>query len=74
MDLAKVSSVLPQLASQYKHLVSDTSNSLSFKPRDLHCCNISVGIALNVRFATNGMCAKNNIQIYVAQTSNNRAI
>jgi len=25
------------------------------------CCNLSVGVALNVWFTTNGMCAKNNI-------------
>ena len=30
-------------------------------------CNLSVGIALNVRFTTNRMCAKNNTHIYVAQ-------
>ena len=37
-------------------------------------CNLSVGVALNVRFTTNGMCVKNNTQIYVARTSNNRVI
>jgi len=25
-----------------------------------HCCNLSVGVALNVRFTTNRMCMKNN--------------
>jgi len=30
--------------------------------------------ALNSRFTTNGMCAKNNTLIYVARTSNNRVI
>jgi len=25
-----------------------------------YCCNLSAGVALNVRFTTNGMCAKNN--------------
>jgi len=25
-----------------------------------YCCNLSVGVALNVWFTTNGMCAKNN--------------
>jgi len=34
-----------------------------------YCCNLSVGVALNVWFTTNGMCAKNNIHIYVARTS-----
>jgi len=29
------------------------------------CFNLSVGIALNVRFITNGMCAKDNIHIYM---------
>jgi len=28
-----------------------------------HCCILSVGIALNVRFTMNGMCAKNNTHI-----------
>jgi len=27
------------------------------------CCNFSVGVALNVQFTTNGMCAKNNTHI-----------
>jgi len=36
--------------------------------------NLSVGVALNVRFTTNGMCTKNNTHIYVARTSNNRVI
>jgi len=39
-----------------------------------YCCNLSVGVAFNVRFTTNGMCAKNNTHIYVARTSNNRVI
>jgi len=38
------------------------------------CCNLSVGVALNVWFTANGMCAKNNTHIYVARTSNNRVI
>jgi len=38
------------------------------------CCNLSVGIALNVWFSTNGMCTKNNTHIYVARTSNKRVI
>ena len=25
-----------------------------------YCCNLSAGVALNGRFTTNGMCAKNN--------------
>jgi len=38
------------------------------------CCNLSVDVTLNVRFTTNGMCAKNNthILVYALQTSNNR--
>jgi len=36
------------------------------------CCNLSVGVVLNVRFITNGMCGKNNTN--VARTSNNRVI
>jgi len=39
-----------------------------------YCCNLLVGVALKVRFITNGMCAKSNTQIYVARTSNNRVI
>ena len=34
------------------------------------CCNLSAGVALIVRFATNGMCVKNNTIIYVARASN----
>jgi len=37
--------------------------------KDEYCCNLSVGVALNVRFTTNGMCAKNNTHTYVARTS-----
>ena len=46
--------------------------AMCFRYRDC-CCNLLglVGVALNVRFTTNGMCAKNNIHIYVAWTSNN---
>jgi len=32
------------------------------------CCNISVGIVLNVQFTMNGMCTKNNTHIYVAHS------
>ena len=39
-----------------------------------YCCNLSVGVALNVRFITNGMCAMNNTHTYVARTSSNRVI
>ena len=35
------------------------------------CCNLSVRVALNVQFTTNGMCAKNNTHLHVARTSNN---
>jgi len=33
------------------------------------CCNHSAGVALNARFTTNGMCSKNNSDIYVAPTN-----
>ena len=36
------------------------------------CCNYSVSVVLNVRFATNGMYVKNNTHIYVSQTIRNR--
>ena len=36
--------------------------------------NLSAGVALNVQFTTNGMCAKYNTHIYVARTSNDRVI
>ena len=42
--------------------------------RTVSCGNVSVGVALNVRFTTNGMCAKNNTHVYEARTSNNRVI
>jgi len=35
---------------------------------------LPVGVALNVRFTTNGMCVKNNTHIFVARTTNNRVI
>jgi len=38
------------------------------------CCNLFIGIALNVRFTMNGMCTKNNTHIYVVRPSNNRVI
>jgi len=34
------------------------------------CCSLLVGVVLNARFTTNGMCAKNNTYIDVAWTSN----
>jgi len=41
----------------------------------MYCCNLSIGIVLNVWFTMNGMCAKNNTHIYVARTrSSNRVI
>ena len=36
------------------------------------CCNLSVGVVLNVRLTTNGMYVRNNTHIYVAQRSINR--
>ena len=38
------------------------------------CCNLSIGVLLNARFTTNGMCARNNTPIYVVQTSNIKVI
>ena len=38
------------------------------------CFKLSVGVALNMLFTTNGMCTSNNIHIYVARTTNNRVI
>jgi len=38
------------------------------------CCNLSVDVALNVRFTMKRMCAKNKTHIHVAQKSNNRVI
>ena len=35
------------------------------------CCNLSVGVGLDVRFTRNRMYAKNNTHIHVARTSNN---
>jgi len=40
----------------------------------VQCCNLLVGIVLNVRFTTNAMCAKNTTHIYVVRTSNIRVI
>jgi len=31
----------------------------------LYCCYLSAGVALNARFTTNGMCAKNNSKQYI---------
>jgi len=36
------------------------------------CFNLSVGVTLNVQFATNGMCVKNKTPTYAAQTSKHR--
>jgi len=41
---------------------------------DMQCCNLSVSFALNVRFTTIGMCAKNNTPIHMARISNSRVI
>ena len=38
----------------------------------VRCCNLSGGVALIVRFTTNGMCVKNNTIIYVARASNSK--
>ena len=42
----------------------------------VYCCNLLVDVALNVRFTTAGMCAKNNTHLleYAARTSNSRVI
>ena len=39
-----------------------------------YCCNLSLGVALNVQFATIGMCVKNNTHKCVVRTSDNRVI
>jgi len=56
----------------YIHLISLKLIQIGSKVTG--CCNLSIGIALNVRFTTNGMCVENNTHIYVARTSNNRVI
>ena len=40
----------------------------------LHFRNLSAGVALNVRFTTNGMYAKNNTHVCVALTGHHRVI
>ena len=40
----------------------------------MRCCNLSGSVALIVCFTMNGMCVKNNTQIYVELTSNDRLI
>ena len=46
--------------------------SKSLAQLSCRCCNHSVSVVLNVRFATNGMYVKNNNHIHVSQTSRNR--
>jgi len=36
------------------------------------CCNLSVGVALIVRFTTNWTCVKNNTIIYIARANNSK--
>jgi len=71
------------LLAQYFHSLVTLSSVMSVVARHrkfslicfiLYCCNLSVGVALNVRFTTNRMCVKNNTHIYVARTSNNKVI
>ena len=52
---------------------SDRNKKQKFVVKKRGCCR-GLSVALNVRFTANGMCAKNNTQIYVAGTSNNRVI
>ena len=40
----------------------------------IHCCKLTVGVALNMRYTTNGICAKNNTKNYGAWRSNHRVI
>jgi len=37
-----------------------------------YCYNLSAGVAMNVQFTMDGMCANNSTSVYVAQISNNR--
>jgi len=60
---------IPRKPSSVLHCALKSSSFVLFI-----CCNLSVGVSLNVRFTTNGMCAKNNTHIYVTRTSNNRVI
>jgi len=46
--------------------------SKSLAQLSCRCCNHSVSVVLNVRFATNGMYVKNNTHIYVSHRSRNR--
>jgi len=39
-----------------------------------YCCIFSVGVALKMRYITNGMCAKSSTQIYVERADNNSVI
>jgi len=53
-----------------------TTHRDAWNKSDKNCCKISGGVAWNVWFTTNGMCAKNNNTAYtnVGRTSNNRVI
>jgi len=54
--------------------VGKNKNIICFNVCTVYCCNLSVDVALNVRFTMNGMCVKNNTHMYVVRTSNNRVI
>ena len=58
----------PLLGCKLRSLFYIVSVSRFFRPHGastLYCCNLSVDVALNVWFTTNGMCAKNNTTIHI---------
>jgi len=60
--------------SKFSHFALYLSLLLSVISKNLaqlccKCCNHSVSVVLNVRFATNGMYVKNNTHIYIAITA-----
>jgi len=46
--------------TKWNSLTKHCLNKIKKQQKRLSCCNHSVGIALNVQFTMNGMCAKNN--------------
>jgi len=59
---------------KYNKCNSGADSGHKFSVRAISSCNLSVVVALQVRFTSSGMCVKSNTQIYVARTSNNRVI
>ena len=72
-DLAPCSNEGIQLENAQVILAVEVEVPTNINPRkyrqlmliSTNCCNLSVGVALNVWFTTNGMCAKNNTHIYL---------